>query len=67
MKWWAIYTNLPISDTVRLPHPRSEDGQGQGTFLALSADKQTRNYDKTLNPLMSAKIIQGELHSKLVL
>ena len=27
------------------PHPRSGDSQGQETFLALSADKQTRNYD----------------------
>ena len=30
---------------VRLPHPRSGDSQGQETFLAPSADKQTRNYD----------------------
>ena len=67
MKWWTVYTNLPVNDTVRLPHPRSGDSQGQETFLAFSADKQTRNYDKTLNPLMSAKIIQGELNSKLVL
>ena len=31
---------------VRLPHPRSGDSQGQETFLAPSADKQTRNYDR---------------------
>ena len=37
-----IYTNLPVSDIVRLPHPRSGDSQGQETFLAPSADKQTR-------------------------
>ena len=32
---------------VRPPHPRSRESQGQGTFLALSADNQsqTRNYD----------------------
>ena len=46
MKWWAIYTNLPIDVTVRLPHPRNGDGQGQETFLAPSAEKQTRNYDR---------------------
>ena len=39
------YTNLPVNAIVsRLPHPRS--GDGQETFLAPSADKQTRNYDK---------------------
>ena len=40
-----IYTNLPVDVIVRLPHPRSGDSQGQETFLAPSADKQTRNYD----------------------
>ena len=30
---------------VRLSHPRSGDSQVQKTFLAPSADKQTRNYD----------------------
>ena len=33
---------------VRLPHPQSGDSQGQGTFLAPSADKQTSNYDTRL-------------------
>ena len=33
---------------VRLPHPRSEDSHGQETFLAPSANKQTRNYDTVL-------------------
>ena len=37
-----IYTNLPVNAIVRLPHPRSGDSQGQETFLAPSADKQTR-------------------------
>ena len=36
-----IYTNLPASDIVRLLHPWSGDSQGQETFLAPSADKQT--------------------------
>ena len=42
MKWWAIYTNLPVDVIVRLPHPRCGDSQGNGTFLAPSADKPTR-------------------------
>ena len=45
MKWWATYTNLPVSDLVRLPHPWNGDNQGQEMFLAPSADKQTCNYD----------------------
>ena len=40
-----IYTNLPVNAIVRIPHLRSGDTQGQKTFLAPSADKQTRNYD----------------------
>ena len=43
MKWGA--TNLRVNAIVRLPHPRSGDNQGQQTFLALSADKETCNYD----------------------
>ena len=39
-----IYTNLPVNDIVRLPHPQSGDSQGQEMFLAPSADKQIRNY-----------------------
>ena len=45
MKWWAIYTNLPIDVIVRLTHPRSGHSLDQKTFLAPSADKQTHNYD----------------------
>ena len=45
MNWWAIYTNLQINAIVRLSHPRSGDSQGQETFLAPSADKQTCKYD----------------------
>ena len=32
------YTNLPVSDRVRLSHPRSGNSQGQETFLARFAD-----------------------------
>ena len=39
-----IYTNLPVNVIARLPHPRSRDSQGQETFLAPSADNQTRIY-----------------------
>ena len=39
-----IHRNLPVYATVRLLNPRSRDSQGQETFLALSADKQTHNY-----------------------
>ena len=41
-----MYTHLPANAIVRVPHPRSRDSQGQQeTFLASSADKQTRNYE----------------------
>ena len=39
------HTNLPANVIVRLPNPRSGYSQGQETFLAPPADKQTRNYD----------------------
>ena len=45
MKWWAIYTNLPMDVIVRIPHPQSGHSQGQKTFLATSAVQHTRNYD----------------------
>ena len=41
-----IYTNLTLDVSVRLFHPRSGDSQSQETFLALSTDKETQNYDK---------------------
>ena len=40
-----IYVNVPVNVIVKLPHPWSRDTQGQETFLAPSADKQTCNYD----------------------
>ena len=45
MKWLWIYTNLPISAIVRLPHHLNGVNQGHETFLAASPDKQTCNYD----------------------
>ena len=39
MKRWAIHRNLPMEVTVRLPHRRSGEIQGQKTFLAPSTDK----------------------------
>ena len=45
---------------VKLPHPRSGDSQGQETFLAPSADKQTRNYDtECLNHHPSLSTLSG--------
>ena len=51
-----IYTNLPVNATVRLPHPRSGDSQGQETFLAPSVDNQNRNYDTEYNTHISFTI-----------
>ena len=45
MKWWDIYTDLPVDVIVRLPHLRRGDSQNQETLLARSAEKPTRNYD----------------------
>ena len=45
LNFLKLISNLPVSDIVGLPHPRSGDSQGQETVLAPSADKQTRNYD----------------------
>ena len=68
MKWWAIYTNLPMEVTVRLPHCRSGKSQGQKTFLAPSAAKQTRNYDikcSNHHPPLSTLTPKGFWHSKM--
>ena len=68
MKWWAIYTNLPVGDIVRLPHPRSGDGQGQETFLASSTDKKSRHYDTECSnhhPSLSTLRPKGLSRSKM--
>ena len=40
-----MHTSLPVNAIVRLPHPQSGDRHDQETFLARSADIETRNYD----------------------
>ena len=53
---------------VRLPHPRSGDSQGKETFLAPSADKQTRNYDtgcSNHHPSLSTLRPKGLSRSKM--
>ena len=42
---WATHINIPVDLIVTLPHPLSGDSQAQETFLALSTDKKTPNYD----------------------
>ena len=37
--------HIYVNAIVRLPHPWNRDSQGQETFLASSADKQTCNHD----------------------
>ena len=39
IKWWAIYTNLPMDVIVRIRHRRRRESPGQKMFLAPSADK----------------------------
>ena len=68
MKWWAIYTNLPMDVIVRLRHRRSGESQAQKTFLAPSVDKQTRNCDIEFpnhHPSVSTLTPKGLSHSKM--
>ena len=63
-----IYTQLPVNVTARLPHLRSGDRQGPETFLAPSADKQTRNYDiecSNYHPFLSTLRSKGFGRSKI--
>ena len=63
-----IIKNLPVNVIVRLPHPLSGDSQGQETFLAPSADKQTRNYDTECSnhhPTLSTLRSKGLSRSKM--
>ena len=65
----CIYTNLLVNAIVRLSHPQSGYSQGQETFLAPSADKQTCNYDTEYSnhhPSLSA-LRSGSSFSTLVL
>ena len=68
IKWWAIYTNLPVDAIVRLPHSRSREIQDEETFLAPSADKRTRNYDIECSnhyPSLSTIRLKGLSRSKM--
>ena len=68
MKCLALYTNLAMDVIVRLPHRPIGDSQGQETFLASSADKQTRKYDKERSnhhPSLSILRRKGLSRSKL--
>ena len=67
MKWLTIYTNLPMDVIVRLPHPWSGNSHCQETFLAPSADRETRNSDTEWNhlPSLSTKKPKGLSRSKM--
>ena len=68
MKWWAIYTNIPVDVIVRLPHNQSGYSQSKETFWAPSADKETRNFDiewSNHHPSLSILRPKGLSHSKM--
>ena len=66
---WYIHTHKFTSKCHRQITPSSErDSQGQETFLAPSADKQTRNYDiecSNHHPSLSALRSKGLSRSKM--
>ena len=49
-----------VNAIVRLPHPRSEDSQGQEISLPPSADKQTCNQDKSAQTTIPPYQPQGQ-------
>ena len=49
MKWWAVYTNVPVNAIVKLYHSWSGDRQDQQTFLTPSSNKLIRNYHKNFS------------------
>ena len=61
-----IHTNLPVNAIVQLTHSWSRDSMDQKTFLALSTEKETRNYDtRVLKPPsfpISTKVKGTELY-----
>ena len=68
MKWSTTYPSLPVNVIVRLPHIWSWDSQGQDTFLAPFAHKQTRNNDiehPNHHPSLSTLRPKGSSHSKM--
>ena len=65
---YTLYIYKFTSECHRLPHPQGGDSQGQETFLASSADKQTRNYDiecSNHHPSLSTLRPKGLSHSKM--
>ena len=63
-----IYINLPVNALVRLLHLRSGDSQRQETFLAPSAEKQSRHYDTECSnhhPILSTLRSKGLSRSKM--
>ena len=63
-----IHTHLPVNAIVTLPHPRSGDRQGRETFIAPSADNQTRSYETEYSkhhPSLSTLRSKGLSHSKM--
>ena len=68
MKWWAIYTNLPVNAILKLPHTHSRYSQSQEAFLESSAEKQTCNYGtecSNLDPFLSILRSKGLSHIKM--
>ena len=64
-----IHYKFNINVIVRPPYPRIGESQGKKTFLALSADKQNRNYDTegsnhhpSLSTLMSKGLIIYDMY-----
>ena len=45
IKWSSTFSNLPGYVILTLFHPQSMHNQTSETFLAISADKEIRNYD----------------------
>ena len=45
IRWWAIYTTLPVKVIVRPSLHQSGGRQGKEMFLVPHSDKQTHNYD----------------------
>ena len=68
MKWWDIYTNLPVKAIARLPHPQSGESQGQETFLSPSTNKLYHNYDTGVlkhHPSLSTLTSKGLSRTKM--
>ena len=68
MKWWAIYTNLPLDGIVTLSDLRRGDSLRRESFLASSAEKQIYNYHMECSmhhPSLSTLSLKGLSLSKV--